>query len=97
MRVFDSGLPPSGADALPPNRDVMRRMNVLLPHPESAASPMITGPSRPARVTIVLRDAFACTGAFADTTREPAMDLRAASGCAHTADMVMAAIFGVCL
>ena len=49
--VLLSGFPPSGGVALPPNRDVMRRMKVDFPHPESAARPMTTGPSRPARVT----------------------------------------------
>jgi len=55
---------------LPPNRDVMRRMKVDLPHPESAARPMMTGPSLAARVTTrarVARRAFvgvlATTGA----------------------------------
>jgi hypothetical protein len=42
---------------LPPKSDVMRRMNVDLPHPESAARPMITGPSRAARVTVLTRAA----------------------------------------
>ena len=51
ISVFESGFPPSGGVALPPNSDVMRRMNVDLPHPESAAKPMITGPSRFACVT----------------------------------------------
>ena len=46
-----SGFPPSGGVALPPNRLVMRRMNVDFPHPESAARPIITGPSRLAVVT----------------------------------------------
>lgn len=46
INVFESGLPPSGGVALPPNKLVMRRMNVDLPHPESAARPMTTGPSR---------------------------------------------------
>ena len=46
INVFESGLPPSGGVALPPNKLVMRRMNVDLPHPESAARPITTGPSR---------------------------------------------------
>ena len=42
-RVLDSGLPPSGAEGEPPNTEVMRRMKVDLPQPESAARPITTG------------------------------------------------------
>ena len=42
---------------MPPNKLVMRRMNVDLPHPESAARPMTTGPSRAARVGACARRA----------------------------------------
>jgi hypothetical protein len=98
MSVFESGLPPSGGDALPPNSEVMRRMKVDLPQPESAARPMTTGPSRAARTTVFTRAARVLTGA-PSLALEP-KDLRAARGCAQAADMVMVvAIFGevVCL
>ena len=42
ISVLLSGLPPAGGLALPPNRLVMRRMNVLLPQPLSAARPIST-------------------------------------------------------
>ena len=35
-----SGLPPAGGFGLPPNTLVIRRMNVDLPQPESAARPI---------------------------------------------------------
>ena len=74
---------------MPPKREVMRRMKVDLPQPESAARPMRTGPSRSA-LTVTLRLAARTTD-FPET-REP-WNLRAARGCAHAADMVMEAIF----
>jgi hypothetical protein len=42
MSVLLSGLPPAGGFELPPNKLVMRRMNVLLPQPLSAARPIKT-------------------------------------------------------
>lgn len=42
MRVLESGLPPLGGSAAPPNTLVKRLMKVLLPHPESAARPITT-------------------------------------------------------
>uniref|UniRef100_A0A0A9FUT8 Uncharacterized protein n=1 Tax=Arundo donax TaxID=35708 RepID=A0A0A9FUT8_ARUDO len=49
MSVLESGFPPLGSAALPPPSTlVRRRMNVLFPHPESAASPITTVLSAPA-------------------------------------------------
>lgn len=53
---------------MPPNSDVMRRMNVDLPHPESAAKPMITGPSRFACVTTRALRAFGAVARFCAAT-----------------------------
>ena len=78
MRVFESGLPPSGGVALPPKREVMRRMKVDLPQPESAARPMTTGPSAFAEVTTLRRAARVLVGA-ASFALEPKA-LRAARG-----------------
>ena len=68
MSVLLSGFPPSGGVALPPNRDVMRRIKVDFPHPESAARPMTTGPSRAARVTTRARVARRAVVGFLATT-----------------------------
>ena len=87
------GVAALGGVALPPKREVMRRMKVDLPQPESAARPMRTGPSRSA-LTVTLRLAARTTD-FPET-REP-WNLRAARGCAHAADMVMEAIFRFCV
>jgi hypothetical protein len=40
--VLEFGFPPLGGSAPPPNTLVRRRMNVLFPHPESAATPITT-------------------------------------------------------
>ena len=58
--------------------EVMRRMKVDLPQPESAARPMMTGPSRAAWVTTLRRTARVLVGA-ASFALEP-KDLRAARG-----------------
>ena len=68
------GVAALGGEALPPKREVMRRMKVDLPQPESAARPMRTGPSRSA-LTVTLRLAARTTD-FPET-REP-WNLRAA-------------------
>ena len=72
------GVAALGGVALPPKREVMRRMKVDLPQPESAARPMMTGPSRAAWVTTLRRTARVLVGA-ASFALEP-KDLRAARG-----------------
>ncbi|MFS7928038.1 hypothetical protein Hanom_Chr04g00316221 [Helianthus anomalus] len=52
MSVFESGLPPFGGEAAPPNTLVNLLMKVLFPHPESAASP-ITIVSPPEHVILL--------------------------------------------
>jgi hypothetical protein len=42
MSVLESGFPPLGGSASPPNTLIRRRRNVLFPHPELAASPITT-------------------------------------------------------
>ena len=68
---------------MPPNRDVMRRIKVDFPHPESAARPMTTGPSRAARVTTRARVARRAVVGFLATTGAA----RAAVANANCADM----------
>mmetsp|Transcript_6980 Transcript_6980/g.42765 ORF Transcript_6980/g.42765 Transcript_6980/m.42765 type:complete len:119 (-) Transcript_6980:58-414(-) len=42
IRELESGFPPFGGFGSPPKMEVMRRMKVDFPHPESAASPITT-------------------------------------------------------
>mmetsp|Transcript_8234 Transcript_8234/g.33327 ORF Transcript_8234/g.33327 Transcript_8234/m.33327 type:complete len:173 (-) Transcript_8234:2-520(-) len=73
MSVFESGLPPAGGEASPPNSEVMRRMKVDLPQPESAASAMTT--VSPSAHVVAWRPAAArAARAAADAARERALD-----------------------
>lgn len=54
MSVLESGFPPLGGSAAPPNTLVSLLMKVLFPHPESAANPMTTVRCSPAEHVITL-------------------------------------------